>query len=96
MPVSRLIIDIYAFLYGFFLFHFIYDIYFSVGFYLKNKNDDEFSVFAGNTLDPARVFTAVALFNMLIMPLNAFPWVINGLVEAWVSLKRIERLMKVR
>ncbi|XP_068230080.1 ATP-binding cassette sub-family C member 10 isoform X2 [Palaemon carinicauda] len=49
----------------------------------------------GNPLDPARVFTAVALFNMLIMPLNAFPWVINGLVEAWVSLKRIERLMKL-
>ncbi|XP_047483384.1 ABC transporter C family member 13-like [Penaeus chinensis] len=49
----------------------------------------------GNPLEPARVFTAVALFNMLIMPLNAFPWVINGLVEAWVSVKRIERLMEL-
>lgn len=49
----------------------------------------------GNPLDPARVFTAVALFNMLIMPLNAFPWVINGMVEAWVSLKRVERLMEL-
>ncbi|XP_042231259.1 ATP-binding cassette sub-family C member 10-like [Homarus americanus] len=49
----------------------------------------------GNPLEPARVFTAVALFNMLIMPLNAFPWVLNGIVEAWVSLKRVERLMEL-
>ena len=46
-------------------------------------------------MDAARVFTAVALFNMLVMPLNAFPWVINGLVEAHVSAKRINRLLKV-
>ena len=46
-------------------------------------------------MEPAKVFTAVALFNMLIMPLNAFPWVINGLIEAWVSVKRIEKLMQV-
>ena len=32
----------------------------------------------------------MALFNMLIQPLNAFPWVLNGLVEAWVSVKRIQ------
>jgi len=33
---------------------------------------------------------------MLISPLNAFPWVLNGLTEAWVSLKRIQRLLEVR
>ncbi|KAK3858134.1 hypothetical protein Pcinc_035658 [Petrolisthes cinctipes] len=49
----------------------------------------------GNPLEPARVFTAIALFNMLIMPLNAFPWVLNGIVEAWVSLTRVQRLMKL-
>lgn len=27
---------------------------------------------------------------MTIGPLNAFPWVLNGMVEAWVSLKRVE------
>ena len=27
---------------------------------------------------------------MLIAPLNAFPWVINGLMESWVSLKRVQ------
>jgi ABC-type multidrug transport system fused ATPase/permease subunit len=43
-----------------------------------------------------QVFTSIALLNMLIGPLNAFPWVLNGLTEAWVSLKRIQRLLEVR
>lgn len=30
---------------------------------------------------------------MLISPLNAFPWVLNGLVEAWVSLKRVQSFL---
>ena len=37
-----------------------------------------------------KVFTSLALFNMLISPLNSFPWVINGMVQAWVSLKRLQ------
>ncbi len=32
-----------------------------------------------------KVFTSLALFNMLISPLNSFPWVINGMVQAWVK-----------
>ena len=40
-----------------------------------------------------QVFTSIALFNMLIFPLNVFPWVINGLIEAWVSLKRVNRFL---
>jgi ATP-binding cassette subfamily C (CFTR/MRP) protein 10 len=47
-------------------------------------------VLIGNQLTAAKVFTSLALFNMLIGPLNAFPWVLNGLVEAWVSLKRVQ------
>ncbi len=39
------------------------------------------------------MFTSVALFNMLIGPLNAFPWVINGVIESWVSIKRLETFM---
>jgi hypothetical protein len=39
---------------------------------------------------PSVVFTSLALFNVLIAPLNAFPWVVNGVVEAMVSLKRIQ------
>jgi ATP-binding cassette, subfamily C (CFTR/MRP), member 10 len=32
---------------------------------------------------------------MLIAPLNAFPWVINGLVQAWVSLKRLDKFLNL-
>lgn len=49
----------------------------------------------GNKLTAATVFTAVALLNMLIAPLNAFPWVLNGMVESWVSIKRIQKLLQV-
>ena len=30
---------------------------------------------------------------MLIFPLNVFPWVLNGLIEAWVSLNRVNRFL---
>lgn len=42
-----------------------------------------------------QVFTSVALFNMLISPLNAFPWVLNGLMEAWVSVKRLQAFLSL-
>ena len=45
-------------------------------------------------LTPSRVFTSLAIFQMLIFPLNAFPWIINGLIEAYVSLKRIENFLE--
>ena len=32
---------------------------------------------------------------MLISPLNAFPWVLNGLMEAWVSLKRVQKFLSI-
>ena len=32
---------------------------------------------------------------MLISPLNAFPWVLNGLMEAWVSLNRIQAFLSL-
>ncbi|XP_072392166.1 ATP-binding cassette sub-family C member 10 [Diabrotica undecimpunctata] len=50
-------------------------------------------VLMGNKLTAATVFTSIALLNMLVSPLNAFPWVLNGLTEAWVSLKRIQKLL---
>ncbi|CAB3994460.1 multidrug resistance-associated 7-like [Paramuricea clavata] len=50
-------------------------------------------VLLGNTLTAAKVFTSIALFNMLIFPLNVFPWVLNGLIEAWVSLNRVNRFL---
>ncbi|XP_053957905.1 ATP-binding cassette sub-family C member 10 [Anastrepha ludens] len=51
------------------------------------------SVLLGNPLVAASTYTSVALLNMLIGPLNAFPWVLNGLIEAWVSLKRLQELV---
>uniref|UniRef100_A0A069DYD4 ABC-type xenobiotic transporter n=1 Tax=Panstrongylus megistus TaxID=65343 RepID=A0A069DYD4_9HEMI len=51
--------------------------------------------YTGNKLTAPVVFTSIALLNMLIAPLNAFPWVLNGLTEAWVSIKRIEKLLQL-
>ena len=53
-------------------------------------------VLLGHELTAARVFTSIALFNILIMPLNSFPWVINGLVEAWVSIKRLQKYIELQ
>lgn len=47
----------------------------------------------GGELRPGAVFTSLALFNMLIAPLNALPWVVNGAVEAAVSLRRLEAFL---
>ncbi|XP_058067672.1 ABC transporter C family member 13 isoform X3 [Magnolia sinica] len=47
----------------------------------------------GHPLDAATVFTCVALFNTLISPLNAFPWVINGLIDAIISTRRLSRFL---
>lgn len=56
-----------------------------------------FAVFVlmGQPLTASTTYTSVALLNMLIGPLNAFPWVLNGLAEAWVSLKRVQRLIDI-
>ena len=32
---------------------------------------------------------------MLISPLNSFPWVINGLVQAYVSFKRLKNFLNL-
>ena len=41
-------------------------------------------VLLGHKLTAEVVFTSLALFNVLISPLNSFPWILNGLVEAVV------------
>ncbi|XP_064600962.1 ATP-binding cassette sub-family C member 10-like [Liolophura sinensis] len=50
----------------------------------------------GHTLTAAKVFTSLSLFVMLISPLNAFPWVLNGLMEASVSLKRVQAFVQLK
>uniref|UniRef100_A0A0E0PUD6 ABC transporter C family member 13 n=2 Tax=Oryza rufipogon TaxID=4529 RepID=A0A0E0PUD6_ORYRU len=54
-----------------------------------------FSIFAimGHSLDAATVFTCVALFNTLIPPLNSFPWVINGMIDAVISSRRLSKYL---
>ncbi|PSS06452.1 ABC transporter C family member 13 like [Actinidia chinensis var. chinensis] len=47
----------------------------------------------GHQLDAATVFTCLALFNSLISPLNSFPWVINGLIDAIISIRRLSRFL---
>ena len=39
---------------------------------------------------PAKVWASLAMLNLLIFPLNAFPWVLSGLLEARVSLQRLD------
>nr|XP_043635452.1 ABC transporter C family member 13 isoform X2 [Erigeron canadensis] len=50
-------------------------------------------VMMGNQLDAATVFTCLALFNNLISPLNSFPWVINGLIDAFISTRRLGKFL---
>ncbi|KAM7471627.1 hypothetical protein LguiA_009810 [Lonicera macranthoides] len=50
-------------------------------------------VLMGNQLDAATVFTCLALFNNLISPLNSFPWVINGLIDAIISTRRLTKFL---
>ncbi|XP_078069643.1 ATP-binding cassette sub-family C member 10-like [Mustelus asterias] len=49
----------------------------------------------GHQLTAAKVFTALALVVMLIQPLNNFPWVVNGIVQAKVSVDRIQRFLQL-
>ncbi|NXK85455.1 MRP7 protein, partial [Formicarius rufipectus] len=52
-------------------------------------------VLLGHQLTATKVFTALALVGMLILPLNAFPWVLNGTLEAKVSLDRIQHFLEL-
>ncbi|KFU84875.1 Multidrug resistance-associated protein 7 [Chaetura pelagica] len=52
-------------------------------------------VLLGHQLTATKVFTTLALVEMLILPLNNFPWVLNGTLEAKVSLDRIQRFLEL-
>jgi len=51
------------------------------------------TVLLGRSLTASSVFTTIALLNMLIFPMNAFPWVVNGAMEALVSIRRITKVL---
>ncbi|KAK4104692.1 hypothetical protein N658DRAFT_521302 [Parathielavia hyrcaniae] len=46
-----------------------------------------------HALAPAEVFSSLALFNALRMPLNMLPLVIGQVTDAWSSLSRIQEFM---
>ena len=50
---------------------------------------------SGLPLTASRVYTSIALFNMLIAPLNAFPWVVNGMIDGLVSLRRLDNFFRL-
>ncbi|AAZ10842.1 multidrug resistance-associated protein, putative [Trypanosoma brucei brucei TREU927] len=53
-------------------------------------------ILMGGELTPGKAVTALALFNSLTMPLNAYPCVINGLVESYVSWCRLSPFLVMR
>ncbi|KAL3462252.1 P-loop containing nucleoside triphosphate hydrolase protein [Aspergillus heterothallicus] len=46
-----------------------------------------------NDLNPAPVFSSLALFNSLRMPLNLLPLVIGQITDAWTALNRIQEFI---
>lgn len=48
---------------------------------------------SSHDLNPARVFSSLALFNSLRMPLNLLPLVIGQVVDAWSSMGRIQEFL---
>lgn len=46
-----------------------------------------------NSLNPANIFSSLALFNALRMPLNMLPMVISQVVDAWGSIQRIQEYL---
>ncbi|EPS30548.1 hypothetical protein PDE_05500 [Penicillium oxalicum 114-2] len=44
-------------------------------------------------LDPARVFSSLALFNSLRLPLNMMPLVLGQVTDAWTALNRIQEFL---
>lgn len=50
-------------------------------------------VYLGNELTPQIAFVSMSLFNILRMPMTLFPMVINFVMMAWVSVKRLNKFM---
>ncbi|KKK20522.1 hypothetical protein ARAM_001110 [Aspergillus rambellii] len=44
-------------------------------------------------LDPAPIFSSLALFNSLRMPLNMLPMVIGQVTDAWTAINRIQEFL---
>lgn len=51
-----------------------------------------FAIFSGD-LDPEKAFFALSLFNLLFWPVMLFPRSLSSVIEANVSLKRLESFL---
>jgi ABC-type multidrug transport system fused ATPase/permease subunit len=47
-----------------------------------------------HNLDPALIFSSLALFNSLRLPLNLLPLVIGQVIDAWSSMGRIQEYLR--
>uniref|UniRef100_A0A1I8B9I2 ABC-type xenobiotic transporter n=1 Tax=Meloidogyne hapla TaxID=6305 RepID=A0A1I8B9I2_MELHA len=47
-------------------------------------------------LTAAKVFTTLALINILILPLNAFPWVLGSIINGLVSKRRFDSFFAIQ
>ena len=50
----------------------------------------------GHPVTAATVFTVLCYVNLLIGPLNSFPWIMNTLIEAFVSFKRLNNYFALK
>ena len=48
---------------------------------------------SNHVLDPGPIFSSLALFNSLRLPLNLLPMVIGQVIDAWASLSRIQEFL---
>lgn len=46
-----------------------------------------------HALNPAEVFSSLALFNGLRIPLNLLPLILGQVIDAWSSMKRVEEFL---
>ncbi|KKF94190.1 Oligomycin resistance ATP-dependent permease YOR1 [Ceratocystis platani] len=46
-----------------------------------------------HNMQAAQIFSSLALFNSLRMPLNLFPMVLGNVIDAWSSVKRIQEYL---
>ncbi|KAI6236711.1 hypothetical protein M3Y95_00187400 [Aphelenchoides besseyi] len=54
-----------------------------------------YTVIMEQKLSPAKVFTTLALINLFNCSVQSYPWVVNSLIEAFVSKKRIDKFLKL-
>ncbi|EAA12849.5 AGAP008437-PA, partial [Anopheles gambiae str. PEST] len=59
----------------------------------KFMNSEELDPNNNNVLDPQTAFVSLALFNIMRFPLGMFPMVVTFSMQAWVSIKRIDKFL---